>query len=283
VPKSNHFISTEYIKKKISEKRIKKPVSGTKSEQKIGIILGTGLGGLVKDININFEIDYNDIPNFPVSTVESHKGKLIFGTLSGKDIIAMQGRFHFYEGYSHSRIIYPVKVLNDLGIKYLIVSNACGALNPQFKKSDLMIITSHINLHFTNPLIGNVFNSTSRSGKTDSAYYSRRLINLAERIAQENEIEIRKGVYATVHGPNLETRSEYRFIKNMGADVVGMSTVPEVIVAHSLGMECLGLSIVTDEGFPDSLEVAVLENILKAAAVAEPKLTLIIKKIIENL
>jgi len=245
-----------------------------------GIILGTGLGGLVKYIKIEHVIDYSDIPNFPVSTVESHHGKLIFGRLSGKKIIAMQGRFHFYEGYSHKRVTFPVHVMKGMGIKYLIASNACGALNPEFSKTDLMILTSHINLHFTSPLIGVKF-YTGRDNTTH--YYSKRLIELAEQTALENNIDVKKGVYASVQGPTLETRAEYRMIRKFGGDVVGMSTIPEVIVAHKLGIESMGISIITDEGFPDTLEVAILANILKSASIAEPRMTLLIKKFIEKL
>lgn len=245
-----------------------------------GIILGTGLGGLVKYIKIEHVIDYSDIPNFPVSTVESHHGKLIFGKLSGKKIIAMQGRFHFYEGYSHNRVTFPVHVMKGLGIKYLIASNACGALNLEFSKTDLMILTSHINLHFTSPLIGMKF---FNSKENTTHYYSQRLIELAEQTALENNIDVKKGVYASVQGPTLETRAEYRMIRKFGGDVVGMSTIPEVIVAHKLGIESMGISIITDEGFPDTLEVAMLSNILKAASIAEPKMTLLIKKFMEKL
>jgi purine-nucleoside phosphorylase len=251
-----------------------------KEKYNVGIILGTGLGGLVKYIKKEFVLDYSDIPNFPVSTVESHKGKLIFGVLSGKKIIAMQGRFHFYEGYSHEQVTFPVHIMKEMGVKYLIASNACGALNPQFKKTDLMLLTSHINLHFTSPLIG-----LSKPGDINRAphYYSKRLIELAEKTALENKIEVKKGVYASVQGPTLETKSEYRMIRKIGRDVVGMSTIPEVLIAHSLGIESLGISIITDEGFPDSLEEAKLENILRAASIAEPKMTLLIKKLMEKL
>lgn len=251
-----------------------------KDKYDIGIILGTGLGGLVKFIKKEHIIDYSNIPNFPVSTVESHHGKLIFGKLSGKKIIAMQGRFHYYEGYSHERVTFPVHIMKELGVKYLIASNACGALNPEFRKTDLMILTSHINLHFTSPLIGaNIFNGNHKT----SHFYSKKLIELAEQTALENNIDIKKGVYASVQGPALETKSEYRMIRKFGSDVVGMSTIPEVIVAHKLGIESLGISIITDEGFPDIIEVAVLENILNAASIAEPKMTLLIKKLIEKL
>jgi purine-nucleoside phosphorylase len=250
-----------------------------KEKYDAGIILGTGLGGLVKFIKIDHVIDYSDIPNFPVSTVESHHGKLIFGKLSGKKIIAMQGRFHFYEGYSHERVTFPLHIMKELGINFLIASNACGALNPEFRKTDLMILTSHINLHFSSPLIGSKYKDKARK----THYYSPRLIELAEKTAVENNIDLKKGVYASVQGPTLETKSEYRMIRKFGGDVVGMSTIPEVIVAHKLGIESLGISIITDEGFPDTIEVAMLENILKAASIAEPKMTLLIKKLIEKL
>ncbi|MFC2092985.1 purine-nucleoside phosphorylase [Bacteroidota bacterium] len=263
----HHTLAKEFIKAK------------TGHNYPIGIILGTGLGGLVKYIDIDFSIEYSDIPHFPVSTVEFHSGKLIFGTLSGKRIVAMQGRFHYYEGYNHHRVTFPVHILKELGIRYLLVSNACGALNPQFKKTELIVISSHINLHFDTPLIG--FKIVNH--KAPAQFYSKELIKLAEDIAIENDIDIRKGVYASVQGPNLETRAEYRMIKKIGGDVVGMSTIPEVIVAHKLGIKCLGISIVTDEGFPDTLEVANIQNIIKAASVAEPNLTLLTQKLVEKL
>ncbi len=243
-----------------------------------GIILGTGLGGLVKDIRIAGSVEYSDIPNFPVSTVESHSGKLIFGELSGKKVIAMQGRFHYYEGYSMNQVTFPIHVMKAMGIGVMIASNACGALNPQFRKTDLMVITSHINLLFDTPLKKKQF------GFADGRrFYSKRLIELAERTAVSCGIDIQKGSYVPVQGPNLETSSEYRMIRRFGGDTVGMSTIPEVIIANSLGIECLGLSIITDEGFPDTLEVAVLKDIIAAAAVAEPKLTLLIRNLVKNL
>jgi purine-nucleoside phosphorylase len=251
----------------------------TQAKYPIGIILGTGLGGLVKYIKKDFEIDYKQIPNFPVSTVESHSGKLIFGSLSGKPVVAMQGRFHFYEGYLHQRVTYPIYIFKELGVKYLIVSNACGAINSKFHKTDLMIITSHINLHFTIPPIRNTDDREDKS----KHFYSKKLINFAEGIALKHNINVRKGVYASVQGPSLETKSEYRVMKTIGADVVGMSTIPEVILAKKLGIESLGLSIITDEGFPDTVEVAKLENILKAASIAEPKLTKLTQKFIEEI
>jgi len=247
-------------------------------EYSIGIILGTGLGGLVNDIEIKSAIDYSEIPNFPVSTVESHSGKLIFGKLSGKNIIAMQGRFHYYEGYSMDEVTFPVHVLKELGVKYLIVSNACGAVNPNFRKTDLMIMTSHINLLFDNPLKNKVVNFNSGSN-----FYSKNLIALAEETALENGIDIQKGTYVPVQGPNLETVAEYRMIRKFGGDTVGMSTIPEAMTANNIGMEVLGLSIITDEGFPDTLRVAMLKDILEAAGIAEPKLTLLIRKLVKKI
>lgn len=261
-----HSEALDYIKK----------IAGDNYE--VGIILGTGLGGLVKEIKINHAIEYSDIPNFPVSTVESHSGKLIFGELSGKKIVAMQGRFHYYEGYSHEQVVFPVLVMHALGIKSLLVSNACGGLNPTFRRTDLMIISGHINMHFTSPLM-------NFHGKTNRAknLYSKRLIKLAEDMALENGIDVQKGTYLAVQGPNLETRAEYRMTRIMGGDVVGMSTVPEVIAASEMGVECLGLSIITDEGFPDTLKVASHHEIVEAANLAEPKLTLLTKKLVERL
>jgi purine-nucleoside phosphorylase len=245
------------------------------SHPSIGIILGTGLGGLVKDIHIKYKIDYKDIPYFPASTVESHHGYLIFGSISGKSCVIMQGRFHYYEGYSHDDITYPVRVMSSLGVKYLIVSNACGGLNPVFRKSDLMIMRDHINFHFTTPFHGN--GSLRFNNKQP---YSKELIKLAESAALDNEIKLRKGVYLSLHGPCLETRVEYRMARKFGADVVGMSTIPEALLAVNHDMKVLGLSIVTDMGLPDTLKPAVISEILEAAAAAEPNLTLLTEKII---
>ena len=243
-----------------------------------GIILGTGLGGLVKDIKTESSIDYSDIPHFPVSTVESHSGKLIFGKLSGKNIVAMQGRFHYYEGYSMEDVTFPIQILKELGIKHLIVSNACGAVNPTFRKTELMIMTSHINLLFDSPV-----KNIKQGNDKLSRIYSDKLIKLAEDTAIENGISVQKGTYVPVQGPNLETPAEYRMIRKMGGDTVGMSTIPEALTANELGIEVLGLSIITDEGFPDTLKVAVLKDILEAASIAEPGLTLLIRKLAAKL
>lgn len=244
-----------------------------------GIILGTGLGGLVKFIEKEHSIDYKDIPGFPVSTVESHTGKLILGKLSGKNIIAMSGRFHYYEGYSHKRVTFPIHVLKQAGIRTLIVSNACGAVSTKLEKADLMIMTSHFNMHFTTPLIG----SYRLNGEAAKYFYDEELIALAEKVALKNNINIKKGSYASVQGPNLETKAEYRLMQKIGVDTVGMSTIPEVLVARELGLKTLGLSIITDLGFPDTLKVAMLEDILESAGKAEPKMVTLIKKLVNEL
>lgn len=261
-----HRIACRFIRKTVKE------------DYPVGVILGTGLGGLVKLIDVRHSVNYNDIPDFPVSTVESHAGKLIFGKLAGKNIVAMSGRFHYYEGYDHEKVTFPVYVLKLLGIKYLVVSNACGAINPAFQKTDLMIMTSHINLHFKTPLIGK-----NHSSNDEKSIYCSELIELAYKTALKNNIKIKKGSYATVQGPNLETRSEYKLMQKIGADVVGMSTVPELLVAGKLGIKSMGLSIVTDLGFPDNLKVAKLSEILEAAGVAEPNLISLIKNIVPKL
>jgi purine-nucleoside phosphorylase len=255
----------------------------TREKYPVGIILGTGLGGLVKEIIIKHQIDYEDLPHFPISTVESHHGKLIFGTINGKNVVAMQGRFHFYEGYSMQQITYPVRVMKFLGVETLLVSNACGGMNPQYRKGDVMIMADHINMLGDNPLIGKNEDELGPRFPDMSEPYSFELIELAEKIALENQIKVQKGVYVAVSGPNLETRAEYRFLRATGADVVGMSTIPENIVANHMGMKVLGISIVTDECFPDSLKPVNVEEIIAAAMEAEPKMTLIMKELIKRL
>ncbi len=261
-------------------KVIRKKVS---DEYPVGIILGTGLGGLAKEIEVEATIDYSDLPHFPLSTVESHKGKLIFGKLKGKNVVAMQGRFHFYEGYSMKQIVYPVRVMKFLGVKYLLISNACGGMNPLFRRGDIMLITDHINLLGDNPLIGPNEDDLGPRFPDMSEPYSNELIELAEKIAIENKIKVQKGVYVAVPGPNLETKAEYRFLRNIGADVVGMSTVPENIAANHMGMKVLGISIVTDECFPDALKPVSVEEIIATAMSTEPKMTLIMKEVIAQL
>lgn len=255
----------------------------TSEKYPIGIILGTGLGGLVKEINVRHQIDYEDLPHFPISTVESHHGKLIFGTINGKNVVAMQGRFHFYEGYSMQQITYPVRVMKFLGVDTLLVSNACGGMNPQYRKGDVMIMVDHINMLGDNPLIQKNEDELGPRFPDMSEPYNLELIELAEKIALENQIKVQKGVYVAVPGPNLETRAEYRFLRATGADVVGMSTIPENIVANHMGMKVLGISIITDECFPDSLKPVNVEEIIATAMQAEPKMTLIMKELIKRL
>ncbi len=255
----------------------------TQSQPELGIVLGTGLGGLAKDIEVEISIDYREIPHFPMSTVESHSGKLIFGKLAGKSVIAMQGRFHYYEGYTMQQITFPIRVMKFLGVKILLISNACGTMNPFIRKGSIMVIDDHINLLGDNPLIGINDNELGPRFPDMSEPYSKRLIKIAEETALENQIKLYNGVYAAVPGPNLETRAEYRFLRSIGADVVGMSTVPENIVANHMGMEVLGFSIITDECYPDALNPAAIEEIIAAAESAEPSLTTLMHKIIEKL
>ncbi|MBQ20430.1 MAG: purine-nucleoside phosphorylase [Flavobacteriales bacterium] len=249
----------------------------------VGIILGTGLGGLVEKIEIIKEISYDKIPHFPVSTVESHVGKLIYGKINGKTVIAMQGRFHYYEGYDMKQIAYPVKVLKNLGVNFLLISNAAGAVNLAFNKSELMLITDHINMFPSNPLIGKNNNEEGPRFPDMSCAYNKNLNNLIEEIAQEKNITLRKGVYVSVPGPNLETRAEYKMLKLLGADAVGMSTVPEVIAANHLGLPCCAISVLTDECDPENLAPVALEEILAAAAIAEPQLTTLYTALIHRL
>lgn len=255
----------------------------TKENYPIGIILGTGLGGLVEDIEVKHQINYEELPHFPVSTVESHRGKLILGTINGKNVVAMQGRFHYYEGYTMQQIAYPVRLMKFLGVETLLVSNACGGMNPQYRKGDVMIMTDHINMLGDNPLIGKNEDELGPRFPDMSEPYNLELIELAEKIAVENKIKVEKGVYVAVPGPNLETKAEYRFLRESGADVVGMSTIPENIVANHMGMKVLGISIITDECFPDTLKPVNVEEIIATAMQAEPKMTLIMKELIKRL
>ena len=250
---------------------------------RVGIVLGTGLGDLVKDIDISREISYSDLPHFPLSTVESHAGKLIFGALNGKQVVAMQGRFHYYEGYSMQQITFPIRVMKALGIETLLISNACGGMNPLYRRGDLMLMDDHINLLGTNPLIGVNDEELGPRFPDMSEPYSQKLIGLAETVALEEKINLQKGVYVAVSGPNLETRAEYRFLRYIGADVVGMSTVPEVIVARHMGIPVLGISVITDECFPDALEAVNVAEIIQTANEAQPKLTRIMKGVIERI
>ena len=238
----------------------------------VGIILGTGLGNLAEQIRAQATLDYEQIPHFPRSTSISHTGQLVCGQLQGVSVVAMQGRFHAYEGYSHRQITFPVRVMKALGAELLIVSNACGGMNPQYARGDIIVIDDHINLLNGNPLIGVNDDSLGPRFPDMCAPYDPELIDRTLEIARREDFVAHKGVYAAVSGPNLETRAEYRFLRTIGADVVGMSTVPEVIVAVHAGMRVLGLSIVTDICLPDALKPANIDEILAAAAEAEPKL-----------
>jgi len=254
-----------------------------KSVPDVGIILGTGLNGLANEINISQSISYSDIPSFPTSTVESHSGNLLFGTISDKNVVAMQGRFHYYEGYSMQEITFPIRVMKQLGVKTLIISNAAGSLNPLFKKGSLMLIDDYINLLATTPLVGEYDSSFGPRFPDMSEPYSQRLISLVEQIALQEKIQIHKGVYAAMSGPCLETRAEYRMLKLIGADAIGMSTIPETIVAKQIGLETIGISILTDECYPDNLKSVTLEEIIAIASSAEPKLSKLVTELIKKI
>lgn len=247
------------------------------------IVLGTGLGRLASEIENPVVIPYEDIPGFPVSTVESHAGRLLCGTLGARTVVAMQGRFHRYEGYSLQQVTFPVRVLRALGVKTLFVSNACGGLNPHWSAGDLMLITDHVNLLGDSPLIGPNDDRLGPRFPDLSAPYDPALGALARRVAADAGITLREGVYVAVSGPNLETRAEYRFLRAIGADVVGMSTVPETIVAVHAGMRVLGLSILTDMCDPDALEPATVEKIIAVANGAEPALTTVVRGVLERM
>lgn len=249
----------------------------------IGIILGTGLGKIIEKVNIEAEVSYNHIPNFPTATVEFHKGKLIFGTLEGKKVMLMQGRFHVYEGYSLRDVTFPVRVMHLLGIQKLLVSNAAGAINLNFKKGEIMLIDDHINLQGDSPL---AFRGVEKMGERFvdmSAPYDTDMNRMIEKIAAEENIKLHKGVYASVVGPQLETRAEYRYLKIIGADAVGMSTVPEVIVANHLGLPVAAVSILTDECNPDNLQPVDIEEIIAMAAKAEPDMIVLFSRLIRLL
>lgn len=251
-------------------------------EPEYGIILGTGLGGLVKELDVRFTISYDEIPNFPVSTVESHHGKLIFGFLGNKKVVAMQGRFHFYEGYTMEQVTFPVRVMKFLGIKALFVSNASGGLNPDYEVGDIMIIDDHINL-LPNPLIGKNYDELGPRFPDMSAPYDHTLIEKALKIASNLNIQVQKGCYVAVTGPSLETPKEYFYLRTIGADTVGMSTIPEVIVARHMNLKCFAVSIITDLGVPGKIKHVTLQDVLDAASKAEPKMTRLLKELITSL
>jgi purine-nucleoside phosphorylase len=247
------------------------------------IVLGTGLGQLADEMTISATIDYADLPGFPLSTVESHAGRLLCGTLGGRTVIAMQGRFHRYEGYSMHEVTFPIRVLRALGADTLIVSNACGGMHPLWHRGDLMLIADHINMLGDNPLVGANDPALGPRFPDMSVAYDANLRALAREVAVQQGVVLREGVYIAVVGPTLETRAEYRMLRAMGADVVGMSTVPEVIVARHGGMRVLGLSIITDMCLPDALAEATLDEIVATANAAQPKLTALVRGVLEQL
>lgn len=250
---------------------------------KIGIILGTGLGQLINDVEIIHEVSYNHIPNFPTATVEFHKGKLIFGLLEGKKVIVMQGRFHVYEGYSFQDVTYPVRVMEKLGVHTLLVSNAAGAINLNFKKGELMLIEDHINLQGDSPLAFKGVELLGERFVDMSQPYDLEINSKFKVIAKTNNITLHKGVYASVVGPQLETKAEYRMLKIIGADAVGMSTVPEIIVANHLKLKAAAVSVLTDECDPDNLKPVVISDIIEMAEKAEPDMIVLFKALIKTL
>jgi purine-nucleoside phosphorylase len=249
----------------------------------VGIVLGTGLGGLVNEINVHYSIPYGEIPNFPESTVPGHSGRLILGTMSEKKVIVMQGRFHFYEGYTMQQVTFPIRIMKALGATTLCVSNASGGMHPEFKVGDLMIINDHINLFPANPLTGTNIDPLGPRFVDMSEVYNKQYIALATQIASENGIHIQHGIYAGLSGPCFETPAEYRWIRRMGADAVGMSTIPEVIVARHSGMQVFGISIITDLGIEGQVQKITHDEIRHFAQLAEPNLTLIVNELVRQL
>ena len=254
-----------------------------KTNATVGVVLGSGLGNLTNDIDIEFAIPYGDIPHFPVSTVKGHSGKLLLGKMGGTPVIVMGGRFHFYEGYTPQQVIYPIRVMQQLGVKTLLLSNAAGGVNPDFKVGDLMIINDHISFFIQNPLIGKNEEEIGTRFPDMSEPYSKELITKAHSIAKANGIKLYEGVYTAVTGPTFETRAEYKLIKLVGSDVVGMSTVQETIAAAHCGMKVFGVSVVTDIGIRDDENTITHEEVLQAAKEAEPKLSLIFRELIKSI
>jgi len=249
----------------------------------IGIVLGTGLGNLALQINMEKELDYERIPHFPVSTVESHSGKLIYGELGGKKVLAMQGRFHFYEGYSAEEITFPIRVMKQLGVQRLLISNAAGTVNPDFKKGSLMLVDDHINMIPDNPLRGKNYDELGPRFPDMSQPYDAEMNGLLKEIAKELNVTLHEGVYTPVAGPNLETRAEYRYLRRIGSDAIGMSTVPEVIVANHMSLPCVAISVLTDECDPDNLAPVSIAEILEIAGRAEKDLTKLYVELIQRL
>jgi purine-nucleoside phosphorylase len=264
---------------------IKKTAESIKSRidvtPEIGIILGTGLGGLVNEISIDHAIPYEEIENFPVSTVEGHSGMLIFGKLGGKAVVAMQGRFHYYEGYTMNELVFPVRVMKFLGVEMMIVSNASGGVNPDFEIGDIMLINDHINLFPTNPLMGQNMDELGPRFPDMSEAYSKNLLSIVEGIAKDNNISVQKGVYVGLSGPCLETPAEYGYVRAIGGDTVGMSTVPEVIAARHMGIPCFAVSIITDLGVPGKIVEVTHEDVQRVAEAAEPKMTTLVEGLLK--
>lgn len=275
-------MSTDTLRGEIDE-AIRQIHSRTDFRPEIGLILGTGLGALAERIDVETEIPYEELSHFPLSTVESHTGRLLFGRLGGRPVIAMHGRFHRYEGYTLRQVTFPVRVMRALGAETLIVSNACGGMNPLWAPGDLVLIADHINLLGDSPLVGPNLDELGPRFPDMSAPYDAALQELAQRVALEGGIPLRRGVYVAVAGPNLETRAEYRMLRLLGADVVGMSTVPETIVAVHGGMRVLGISIITDACLPDALEPADVATIIATARDAEPRLTALVEGVIRRM
>ena len=265
------------------EETISKINSLTKITPETGIILGTGLGGLVKEIDVEIAIPYSEIPHFPVSTVQGHSGKLIFGKLGGKTVVAMQGRFHYYEGYTMQQLTYPVRVMKFLGIKRLILSNAAGGTNPEFEIGEIMLIRDHINLFPSNPLIGANEEKMGPRFPDMSEPYDKKMLSLAKSIAAKNNIRVKEGVYAALTGPCFETPAEYKYIRIIGGDAVGMSTIPEVIVARHMEIPCFAVSIITDLGIEGKIVEVSHEEVQQVANASEPKMTTIIKELLQSL
>lgn len=261
--------TTEYLK------------SQSNFKPQTGIILGTGLGGLVEDIEVEYVFHYEDIPHFPISTVESHHGKLIYGFLEDKKVVVMQGRFHYYEGYTMQEVTYPVRILKALGIQQLLISNAAGGLNPDFNVSELMVIRDHINLQPDNPLRGTNYDELGPRFPDMSEPYDQALISKAKKAGQNLGIKLRSGVYAAVPGPNLETPAEYEYLASIGADAVGMSTVPENIVARHMNLPCFAVSVITDMCVPGKINKVTIEKVIEAAKKAEPDLKDLIKAMVK--
>jgi purine-nucleoside phosphorylase len=252
-------------------------------EARVGLILGTGLGRLAEEIDARATVPYGEIPGFPLSTVESHEGRLIAGTLRGVPVLAMQGRFHLYEGYTAQQVTLPVRVMAALGVQTLVISNAAGGMNPLFRRGDLMLLTDHVNFQGANPLTGPNADEWGPRFPDMSDPYDRGLRGAAEAAALAAGIRLQQGVYVAVVGPNLESRAEYRFLRGIGGDAVGMSTVPEVIVGRHMGLRCMAVSVITDECFPDSLQPVSLDDVLAAAAEAEPRLTRLVGDVVAGL